>query len=237
MRRLRVLAIGAHPDDLEICCAGTLARFASRGDGVAMAFLCSGNRGAVGVRPEDLASIRSREAQAAAQLIQADLLPGGFRADLSLFHDEPTRVLVTDLIRRAQPDLILTHGDQDYNPDHLTTHELVMAAIQVASIPAYVTEQPAIPRRVPVLVFEPLGSVGFVPTDYVDVSDTFATKLAMWQCHESQVKFMEGHRKSPVTHIIQITAAFRGLQCGVQYAEAFRRHEVYGGLLTERLLP
>ena len=234
---MRVLGIGAHPDDLELYCGGTLARYAARGDHVQMAFLCSGNLGAVDADTPTLVATRRAEAEAAARLIGAELLLGGFRDDLQLFDDGPTRGLVVDLIRQAQPDVVLTHGDRDHNPDHLATHQLVLAGVQGASLKAHCSSRPAIPRRVPVFFFEPLGGVGFIPTDYVDIETTFETKLAMWRCHASQLEFLEQHRGMPNTRIVEVTAAFRGIQCGVRYAEGFRRHEVYGVLPPARLLP
>src|SRR6266508_803376 len=214
---MRVLGIGAHPDDLEICCGGTLARFAAGGHQVQMVFICSGNRGSVSIGSDEMRVIRMQEATAAARIIGAEMLPGGFVGDLDLWSRETTvRDRVVEVIREARPDLILTHGHHDYNPDHLATNELVLAAMQVASVPAYETRLPAIAGRVPAYFFEPMGGVGFVPGDYVDITTTYETKMSMWRCHQSQVEFMERHRQTPTSRIISVTAEFRGVQCGVQ---------------------
>src|SRR5436190_6370931 len=124
---MRVLAIGAHPDDLEILCGGTLARFAGRGDSVTMLVMSDGSAGHAQIAAPELAAIREREARAAAAVIGAELVWLGL-PDEFVFNDEPTRRRLLDAIRAARPDLILTHASMDYHPDHVATHRAVFDA-------------------------------------------------------------------------------------------------------------
>src|SRR5260370_31641242 len=124
---MRVLAIGAHPDDLEILCGGTLARFAARGDAVTMGVMTDGSAGHAEIGAADLAVIREREARAAAAVISADFVWLGL-PDEFVFNDEPTRRRLLEAIRAARPDLILTHDPDVYHPDHRATSRALFDA-------------------------------------------------------------------------------------------------------------
>ena len=82
---LRILAIGAHPDDVEFCCAGTLVRCIQRGDQVTIAFACKGDSASMDRPPEEIVKIRSGEASAAARLLGADLIEMGLSEFLTLY--------------------------------------------------------------------------------------------------------------------------------------------------------
>src|SRR5437868_3951947 len=136
---MRVLAIGAHPDDIEACCAGTLARYAAAGHQVIMAHLCNGALG--GRLPNDqMAAIRKREAKASANVIGAETL-GPLFEDLHAFPDRPSREVVASMIRRARPDLLIAPPPDDYHPDHVSTSQLVFDASFLATLPNFETEE------------------------------------------------------------------------------------------------
>ena len=147
---MNVLAIGAHPDDLEILCGGTLARCAQRGDQVTMLIMSDGSAGHAEIGAEELAAIREREARAAAAVIGAELVWLGLR-DEFVFNDEPTRFRLLNAIRGARPDLILTHAREDYHPDHVATHAGVFDASFIMGLPNVHTEHPACPGVAPLL--------------------------------------------------------------------------------------
>ena len=117
---MRILAVGAHPDDLELLCAGTLAKYADKGHAVMMAHLCSGCCGGKDIEPQKLSQIRQGEAKAAAELIGAQAL-GPIADDLDLYPCRQMRIKTVDLIRQAKPDVIFTHSPNDYMPDHVVT--------------------------------------------------------------------------------------------------------------------
>jgi len=233
---MRVLAIGAHPDDLEILCGGTLAKFARQGDDVTMLVMTDGSAGHARIPAAELAAIREREARAAAAVIGAELVWLGL-PDEFVFNDEPTRKRLLDAIRAARPDLILTHAAADYHPDHVATHRAVFDASFIVGLPNVVTPSPPHPGVPPLFYFDTLAGVGFLPTEYVDVTDTFAVKQEMLRSHASQVEWLLHHDRIDILAFMETVARFRGLQCGVTYAEGFRAASVWPRVQPRRLLP
>ncbi|HIE52206.1 MAG TPA: PIG-L family deacetylase [Armatimonadetes bacterium] len=233
---MRVLAVGAHPDDLELLCAGTLARFKAQGAEIFMAYLCTGDKGHFEIPGPELAEMRKKEAAESAKVLEAQIR-GGIAPDLELYHNAETVGAVIDLVRWARPDLILTHAPNDYMVDHYTTSQIVVAASFTASLPNYQSELPAIPQ-VPALFFmDTLGGFNFQPTEYVDITEVMETKEKMLLCHQSQYKWLWEHDKIDYVEFMRKLAAFRGLQCGVPYAEGFQQYLVFGRVRPQRLLP
>jgi LmbE family N-acetylglucosaminyl deacetylase len=233
---MRVLAIGAHPDDLEILCGGTLARFAGQGDAVTMLVMTDGSAGHAEIGAAELAVIREREARAAAAVIRAEFVWLGL-PDEFVFNDEPTRRRLLEAIRAARPDLILTHDPEDYHPDHRATSRAVFDASFVMGLPNVATPSPAHPGVAPIYYFDTLAGVGFQPEEYVDVTPTWATKRAMLAAHDSQVAWLRYHDAIDIQAFMETVARFRGLQCGCEYAEAFRLARAWPRLRAQRLLP
>jgi LmbE family N-acetylglucosaminyl deacetylase len=120
---MRVLAVGAHPDDIEILCAGTLAACKARGDEIFMAVATDGRMGHKEILPPELAQVRRKEQEAAAKILGAELVMLGFR-DEYVFDNEAARNVVMDLYRRVKPDFILTHWNGCYHPDHRSVEKL-----------------------------------------------------------------------------------------------------------------
>ena len=233
---MNVLAVGAHPDDLEILCGGTLARCVARGDRVTMLVMTDGSAGHAEIPPGELARIRRGEAESSARLIGAELVWLGLR-DEFVFNDEPTRLLLLNAVRGAAPDLILTHYPDDYHPDHRATSRAVLDASFIMGLPNVVTENPACPGVPALYYFDTLAGLGFLPTEYVDVSDVWQTKAAMLACHRSQVDWLQYHDDIDITAFMETVARFRGLQCGVTHAEGFRPADTWPRRRPCRLLP
>ncbi|MBO3804318.1 MAG: PIG-L family deacetylase [Candidatus Brockarchaeota archaeon] len=232
----RVLGVGAHPDDLEILCGGTLAKFAKKGYSVVMGHLCRGDKGHFEIESEELAKIRSREAARAAREIGARSVGLGFN-DLELYADEKSRKAVVDLIREAKPDIIITHSPNDYMPDHVATSKLVFDASFSATLPNFVTERPAHPVMPAIFYADTLAGIDFQPTDYVDVTDCWQKKVRMLSKHESQLAWLKKHDNIDIIEFVEVVARFRGQQCGVRYAEAFRLCQAWPRIRPCRLLP
>lgn len=240
---MRILAIGAHPDDIEIACSGTLAKCVKRGDTVIVCHLSSGNLGHVVIPPEELRVIRANEAKKAGSLAGIEVICGGFD-DLEMYADNrEARDKVVDVIRYANPDLIITHAPDDYMPDHTATNKLVFDASFTATLPNYKTvtdnkdkvETPA--KLVPIYYMDTLAGVNFNPTTFVDISDTIDLKINMLNCHESQVVWMKDHDGIDFADMVKTCSRYRGYQCGADYAEGFRECQVYLKGTTKRLLP
>lgn len=233
---MRVLAIGAHPDDLEILCAGTLARYAQAGHEVVMCVATDGTAGHMLIKPPELAQIREREARAAAAVIKAEFIWLGFPDEL-IFNDRETRLAFVDAIRQARPDLIITHAPDDYHPDHRMVNRLVFDASFVASLPNIETNQPAHPAVPPLYYMDTLAGKGFHPSEYVDISSTIDIKRQMLACHDSQLTWLKDHDNIDIMEFMEVVARTRGFQCNAPYAEGFRREDVWPRTPPDRLLP
>lgn len=242
---MNILAIGAHGDDLEIFCGGTLARCRQRGDQVYMCVVTDG-RGRPKGETNEIIAIRKKEAEQSASVIGAEPIWMGF-PDGGLWFDQPTRHQFIELIRRCKPDLIITHPPEDYHPDHKTTSRLVMDAAQIARTSNYPTPLPPHRVTVPVAFMEAENGIGFLPEEYVDVSDVWDQKLRMLDSHLSQMmpadrpydpNFVMPPAEANMFHYYAgALGAFRGLAVDCRYAEGFRFWQAANRLLPYRVLP
>lgn len=234
---MRVLAIGAHPDDIEIACAGTLAKCVKRGDQVFVCHLSTGNLGHVIIPPDELTVMRANEAKRAGAMAGIEVFCAGFN-DLDLYdNNEEARDKVVDVIKYANPDFIITHNPDDYMPDHTATSRLVFDASFAATLPNYKSKQPNPARLVPIYYMDTLAGVNFVPTEFVDITEEIDLKLQMLNCHESQIVWMRDHDHIDFPDMVKTCSRYRGYQCGAEYAEGFRQCQVYLKGNTRRLLP
>jgi LmbE family N-acetylglucosaminyl deacetylase len=230
-----ILAIHAHPDDIETLAAGTLACLASLGHAVTIATLTAGDCGSSDLGPEETARIRQAEALAAARMIGAAYRCVGI-GDLAVFNDDPSRRKVTEMLRALRPAVVITSAPADYHPDHEATSLLVRDACFAASAPNYRTGPSAPLKGVPHLYFtDPIGGRDregrSVPPDFaVDISAWMETKRAMLAAHESQWTWLlNQHGVTDPIGAMETLSRRRGRQHGVAAAEGFRhyRHEPY----------
>ena len=233
---MKVLAIGAHPDDIELQCAGTLALYAEQGHEVHMAVVTNGDKGNFDVEPAELARMREAEFRAACAVIGAQGVWMGYEDEL-LVNDLPTRLVFVDLIRSVNPDLVITHGANDYHPDHRYTHQLVWDALTLAGVANVKTERPATDRQVTLYFMDNLGGIDFHPTEFVDITDTIAKKKAALAKHASQVDIFDRLLDVDLLDVVETVGKFRGYQAGCKYAEGFTKVEAWYRGLSRRLLP
>ena len=234
---MNILAVGAHPDDLEIYCYGTLAKYAKLGHQVFMCSVANGNLGHKEIQPKELAEIRREEAKNAAKLIGAvhlDLDIGDLKINAN---DETQQEKRVEIVRIAQPDLIITHCPDDYMPDHCETSKLVFYASFASSCPNYKTKSLCYDPVVPVYYMETAGGMGFVPEEYVDISDYLDLKLEAIRCHRSQAQWLDDHDGFNMEEFASVVGRFRGIQCSRKYAEGFRKCNVWPRALADRMLP
>ena len=234
---MRVLAIGAHPDDVEIACSGTLAKCVRRGDKVIVCHVSTGNLGHAVIPPDELKTMRAAEAKRAGQLAGIEVISAGFD-DLDIFdNNRPARDRIVEVIQYAQPDFIITHNPDDYMPDHTAVSRLVFDASFAATLPNYPTEAKRAAQLVPIYYMDTLAGVGFEPTEYVDISEEIDLKIRMLCCHESQIVWMRDHDGIDFADMVRTCSRYRGYQCGAAYAEGFRQCRTYLKGTTKRLLP
>lgn len=234
---MNVLAIGCHPDDIEINCAGTLVKCVERGDKVTVCHVANGDLGHEIIMPDELRLVRAAEAKKAGSLAGIEVVTCDIGDVLVYEGSKAQRDLVVDVIRSTQPDFIITHAPSDYMPDHVAVSRLVFDAAFAASVPHYETAVPGKAAVTPIYYMDNLAGVNFIPTEYVDVSDCIDKKLEMLECHESQLKWMRDHDNIDFAEFVKTCARYRGLQCGVQYAEGFTQCLAWPKILPKRLLP
>jgi LmbE family N-acetylglucosaminyl deacetylase len=236
--RLNVLAMAAHPDDIEILCAGTLAKYAQQGHQVTMAIFTDGSMGDARIPPPQLAAIRKTEAEKAAHLLGASVIWGGI-TDAHVFPIAEQRTRMIDILRQTDPDVIFTHSPNDYHPDHRYVSQLVFDSYFQKGLPGIPdqTQPPCRFGQAQIYYLDNLGGVEFLPTEYVDITTTMSLKLEMLRCHESQVKAMTELASTDLLELVQIQSRFRGLGAGCRFAEGFTRLDAFQRGLTRRVLP
>ncbi len=228
-RQGTVLAVGAHPDDIEILCAGTLALLHGSGWKVEFATMTPGDCGSTTLSREEISTIRKTEAAASAAL-----LDGAYHCmecdDIFVSYDRPTLLKVIALIRQVRPEIVLTMSPQDYMVDHETTSAVVETACFSAGIRnIYTGDDPFL--KVPHLYyFDPIEGkdklgVDAHPTTIVDITSTMAMKEKMFLCHDSQLSWLKAHHGlDEYVESMRALAMGRGRLVGVEFAEGFRQH-------------
>ncbi|HVY69523.1 MAG TPA: PIG-L family deacetylase, partial [Verrucomicrobiae bacterium] len=150
-----VLAIAAHPDDIEFMMAGTLLQLAAAGWAAHYFNLSTGNLGSAEISSRRLATIRAREAKAASKKLGARWHPP-VADDLEIFYDDPTLRRVAAVVREVRPAIVLTHSPQDYMEDHMNTARLAVTAAFARGMPNYRTRPARSPTSQPVTVYHAL---------------------------------------------------------------------------------
>jgi Uncharacterized proteins, LmbE homologs len=235
---MNVLAVGCHPDDLEIGCGGTLAKFAKQGNKVTMCHMANGNMGHAVIMPEELREIRTLEAENAGKILGAVEVINMDVPDLEVDSRDPRLVsALIEVIRRVQPEIIITHYPEDYMKDHREVSSIVFDASFSSSIPHLYTNSMSYANIVPIFYMDTLAGMNFQPAEYVDVSGEIETKLNALACHESQIKWMLKHDGIDFLDFVRTVSKFRGLQCSVPYAEGFQACKTWPRQTAKRLLP
>lgn len=192
---MNVLAIGAHPDDIELGCAGALLRHVAHGDRVTMLVLSSGERG-----PQDMVS-RVDEQEQAAAILGANLVWGGFH-DGAVPNNCETVGMLDEVIRRTGAEVVYTHALNDTHQDHVAASAVSLAAAR---------------KLTRVLQYQSPSTTTFEPVVFVDVESTVDGKLAALAAHASQVR---GAQLVDL-EAVEAGARFWGHRAKMRYAEAF----------------
>src|SRR3954452_4813925 len=184
---LRILIIGAHPDDADIKAGGTAAKWCDLGHVVRLVSLTNGQAGHQSMHGPELAARRRDEANAAAAVIGATYEVGE-PPDGELDDRLEYRHQVIRLIRGFRPDLIITHRSTDYHPDHRFAGLLVQDASYLVTVPAVCPDAPHLPNGPVILYFSDAfrKPCRFEPHVVVDVEDQLDRLVDMLHRHESQ---------------------------------------------------
>src|SRR4051794_21974379 len=206
-----VLAIGAHPDDIELGCGATLLAHATAGDSVTMLVLTGGENG-----PGPVGD-RVAEQRSAAATLGAGLRWGGLR-DCTLTPDATTVRIVEDAIGQTGADLVYVHAPDDSHQDHRAAAAATLAAAR---------------RLSRVLHYQSPSTLTFTPCVFVDVTAHLTGKLAALAAHASQVEL------SAMVEPDAVVASARhwGAQARIGYAEAFAPTRIVLDLAPARTVP
>ena len=228
MKKKQVLAIGAHYDDMEQFCGGTLILLKKKGFEIVIAVLTSGECGSKELPAKEIVRVRKKEAKIGARIIGANLLCLGIR-DGCISYGLPTVKKLVKLIREYQPEIIITHPTIDYMTDHAHTGKLVLWAVPEATHPNFPvqTKAPALESQPYVYNTDPQGLIGVdgqivrVNT-IVDISDVIEQKLRAFASHKSQMGFLKSNRNQiDAVEKTRRWAATRGQQSRVLHGEGF----------------
>jgi N-acetylglucosamine malate deacetylase 1 len=229
----RLVAVMAHPDDVEIEIGGTLFHLKSLGWDLGIITMTAGDCGSATLRNEEIARVRCDEARAAANYLGASYACVGLM-DVEVFTNAENLRKVVEVLRAFNPDVVITHSPVDYMLDHEETSRLVRGATFAIAIRNYQTRQGVaakIARATPALYYgdpqegiDPLGHSVYAQF-YVDISNQLSNKREMLACHASQREWLRTHHGMD-EYLDRVTAwaAKYGQECGVAYAEGFRQH-------------
>jgi LmbE family N-acetylglucosaminyl deacetylase len=207
---VNILAVGAHPDDIELGCGGTLLAHRARGDRVSMLVFTRGECG-----PQDVLS-RADEQEIAAQILGATLYWGDFE-DGEVRSGRRAVVLVERIIDESEADTVYVHVPRDSHQDHRAAAAATLAAARRASR---------------VLLYESPTSQEFSPTLFVDIADHLGGKLAALRAHASQV--LKNGLVDP--EAVEAQARYRGFQARMRHAEAFESSRMAWDLTASKAL-
>ena len=196
---MNILAVGAHPDDIEIGCGGTLIKYVRRGHSVFLLLITKGEKGG------DIET-RYEEQLRAAEIIGAkDIFWGDYQDTELIGKGRDIINTVENHLDLVNPDLIFVNFFDDTHQDHRRVNQSVLSATR------YVKN---------VLFYEVPTTSNFVPHVFVDISETLEGKIRALEAHQSQVMKTNIEDLS-IVEIARSAATFRGIQGRVKYAEAF----------------
>ena len=231
-----VIAIAAHPDDIEFMMAGTLLLLREAGWRTHYLNVSTGNCGSLVHGAAALRRIRRREAQAAAKVLGAEFHPS-HADDLEIIYSLPLLRALTAVIREVKPSIVLTHSPQDYMEDHTNTCRLAVTAAFSRGSPNFVSRprRPAWTGDTTIYHAMPHGLCDqlrrrIVPGAFVDTASVQETKLAALACHESQHGWLQASQgMNSYLRDMETTARAVGrMSRRFRVAEGWRRHSHMG---------
>ena len=224
---LDVLAVGTHPDDLEIACGGTLILLATRGHRVGAVDL---TRGELGTRGS--AEIRAEEATAASRILKLCVRENLEIPDGNIENNAENRLRVIRVLRRYRPRLVMAPYWEERHPDHVHASELVTEAAFLSGLSRIETGQESY-RPYRVLYY--VSRICFRPSFVVDISETFERKLQALrsyrsQFHNDQEANSSGERQTLIStpyaqEVFETIFRYYGAMVGARYGEPFLLRE------------
>ncbi len=198
MEKVNILAIGAHPDDIEFGCGGALIKYTQKGHRLFLLVMTGGGLGGS-------SSVRAQEQKASGKILGTEKIYWGGYEDTHLVVDIDLIDKIEAVIAEVKPDFIFCNFPDDTHQDHRHLAQAIMSATR------YIRN---------VLFFEGPTTQNFNPQVFVDISDTLDRKIEALKAHHSQVMKTNIEDLS-IVEVAHSSANFRGIQGRVKYAEAF----------------
>ena len=227
-----VLAVFAHPDDIEFVAAGTLLRLREAGWQIHYLNLSGGDCGSMTTSADEMRAIRAQEGRAAAAMLGAEFHES-LASDLCIFYEERLLRRLAAIVRQVQPRIVLTHSPEDYMEDHMNTARLAVTAAFARGMPNFTTDPHVAPIAGDVAVYHamPHGLCDglrrpVVPDLFVDTTAMQAVKRQALAAHASQKEWLDATQGMD-SYLDAGDAAARavGRMSGrFHYAEGWRRH-------------
>ena len=199
MGNVNILAIGAHPDDIEFGCGGALIKYTQKSHRLFLLVMTGGGLGGS-------SSVRTEEQEASGKILEAEKIFWGGYDDSHLIVDVGLIGKIEAVIAETKPDFIFCNFPDDTHQDHRHLAQAIMSATR------YIRN---------VLFYEGPTTQNFNPQVFVDISDTLDRKVEALQAHHSQVMKTNIEDLS-IVEVARSSANFRGIQGRVKYAEAFQ---------------
>lgn len=218
--KLDVLAIAAHPDDIELAAAGTFIKLARLGYKIGIVDLTKGEKGTRGT-----SKIRLKEAKEAAKIMLVKLRKNLSLPDTEIISNRTNQLKIIKIIREYQPDIIFTHYWESSHPDHIATSYLVSEASHLAGLIKINTNQPKWrPSQIIYYHLPPFVNPSFI----VDITDVYQERVKAIQCYKSQFS-LSPNNQNPETYLsdpfflqaIEAKARYYGSLIGTSFGEGF----------------
>ena len=235
-RSLRVLAVAAHPDDIEFGMAGTFILLGRAGCRLHYMNIADGSCGSMEMTGEEIARVRLEESRKAASGIGAVFHPP-LAQDLEIFYGKELLSRLASVVREADPDVLLVPSPQDYMEDHMNACRLAVTAAFCRGIPNFPVEppRPAVGTDVTVYHAQPYGNRDgmnrvVVPDFFVDITSVMDAKAAMLARHDSQKSWLDASQgiDSYIDTMWSHAAEMGEMSGRFEYAEGWRRHNPIG---------
>ncbi|MGD8787310.1 MAG: PIG-L family deacetylase [Phycisphaerales bacterium] len=230
MERKIVLSLGAHPDDAEFMCAGTLALLHQKGWRIHIATMTPGDCGTVEYSREEISRIRKAEAAKSSSIFDGCYYCLECDDDF-IMYDRPTLVKAIELVRKVQPTIVFTTSPVDYMVDHETTSKIAQTACFACGVVNIKTPEGKPFEPIPYLYYmDPVeGKDNFggkvKASTIVDITSVMDTKEKMLCCHESQRNWLlKHHGIDDYVNSMKKLGEQRGQEINSRYAEGFRQH-------------
>jgi LmbE family N-acetylglucosaminyl deacetylase len=150
---------------------------------------------------------------------------------------DEARNWLNDVLRDANADLVFAPPPVDYNTDHMVTSQIAFHAVMLAAVKTIFTNHEPLPKAPALYYMDAITGLEWQPTHYVDITDVFEHKCELIRLHKSQMANMQTSGGWDLVKYSQVVGAFRGIQCGVEYAEGFKPALAWPRVRPGNLMP